>query len=112
MFFAPLQKLTETDGRSSRKELWYFFALQAAVSFFGQILSALTFEALYYILIIWWAVCFVATITLYIRRAHDLGRSGKYVLLMIIPLVNIWISINLVFFDGEGDNQYGTRPIT
>ena len=40
------------------------------------------------------------------------GRSGKYVLLMIIPLVNIWISINLFFFDGEGDNQYGTRPIT
>ena len=43
MFFAPLQKITETDGRSSRKELWYFFALQAAVSFFGQILIGLTF---------------------------------------------------------------------
>lgn len=51
------------------------------------------------------------TISLGIRRSHDIGKSGSYILWGFIPLVNIAIGINLLFKEGDlGNNTYGTQP--
>lgn len=45
------------------------------------------------------------------KRCHDLGKSGFFGLLLIIPLVNIAIGIYLAFFQGDlNDNEYGPSP--
>ncbi|MCQ2315964.1 MAG: DUF805 domain-containing protein [Bacteroidales bacterium] len=45
------------------------------------------------------------------KRCHDLGKSGYFGLLMLIPLVNIFIGIYLAFFKGDfNDNEYGPSP--
>ena len=43
-----------------------------------------------------------------VKRFHDLGKSGWWILGLCIPIVNIITAIYLGFFKGEEcDNQYG-----
>jgi len=45
------------------------------------------------------------------KRCHDLGHSGFFGLLFLIPLVNFCIGIYLAFFKGDtNDNEYGPSP--
>lgn len=45
------------------------------------------------------------------KRCHDLGKSGFFGLLLLIPLVNFIFGIYLAFFKGdENDNEYGVSP--
>lgn len=60
-------------------------------------------------------IFYIATIVISImfgkRRLNDLNRSGWFVLLFIIPLVNLLLVIYMVFFAGtDGDNNYGPQP--
>ncbi len=48
----------------------------------------------------------------YIRRLHDIGKSGWYCLLAFIPLVNIFIGLLVLLKRGdESENKYGVAPI-
>ena len=49
--------------------------------------------------------------SLFIRRLHDMGKSGWYLLLVIIPVV-VWFFLLWVFLkDGQKDsNKYGDKP--
>lgn len=54
----------------------------------------------------------VSSIMLAIRRWHDLGKSGWYTLLALIPLVNFFVTIYLWVKKGtEGPNAYGDDPL-
>lgn len=47
-----------------------------------------------------------------VKRAHDLGHSGWWLLLSIIPFYNLWMIIKLAFFVGlSGANAYGPDPL-
>ncbi len=47
------------------------------------------------------------------RRCHDRNRSGWFQLLGLIPLVNIWVMIELGFLKGtSGDNKFGSDPLS
>ena len=54
----------------------------------------------------------VPGVMLVIRRLHDLGHSGWWCLLGLIPLVNLILGIYLLFFKGEtGPNRFGPDPL-
>lgn len=51
-------------------------------------------------------------LALAVRRCHDRGRSGWFLLLLLIPLVNLWPLIELAFIRGEaGANRFGPDPL-
>lgn len=70
-------------------------------------------ELLFAVLLL--ALCifgFVAGIMMLARRLHDLDKSGWWMLLLFVPLVNILFYIYILFFKGtEGPNQYGEDPL-
>lgn len=42
------------------------------------------------------------------RRFHDLGRSGWFALLLVVPVVNLFVSLWLIFARGDaGANRFG-----
>ena len=46
------------------------------------------------------------------RRLNDLNRSGWWVLLFIIPVLNLLLAIYLIFFPGgKESNNYGLPPV-
>lgn len=55
---------------------------------------------------------FVSNIMMDVRRLHDLDLSGWWMLLMLVPLVNIFFALYMLFFKGtDGPNQYGDDPL-
>jgi uncharacterized membrane protein YhaH (DUF805 family) len=55
----------------------------------------------------------VSTLSYSIRRFHDVGRSGYFVLLLFIRLVNVALALYLLVAPGtKGPNRYGTREST
>ena len=46
-----------------------------------------------------------------VRRCHDMGKSGWFVLLSLIPIANIVVGLMLLFCSGDpGENEYGPNP--
>ena len=61
---------------------------------------------------IWALVAGAGNIMLMIRRLHDLGRSGWFAILAIVPVVGMLFSIYLFCAPGQvGWNKYGADPL-
>jgi len=56
-------------------------------------------------------VIFWSSMAINVKRCHDRGRPGIFVLLAFVPLLNIWYFIEVAFLAGtEGANEYGDKP--
>ena len=54
----------------------------------------------------------IASYMLMIRRLHDVGLSGYFILLAFIPFVSLGLLLYLLCKHGtEGDNAYGADPL-
>lgn len=54
----------------------------------------------------------VASVSLIIKRLHDLDKGGLWVLIMLIPIVDFFFGLYLLFAKGtDGYNQYGADPL-
>ncbi len=101
------------DGRISRRSFWFsilvFIGFSVIVGLVYVILSAIdkalgVLVFLAYIPLIWMGL---ATS---VKRWHDRGKSGAWVLIVLIPVVGVWWAIiETGFLAGEpGDNKYGS----
>jgi uncharacterized membrane protein YhaH (DUF805 family) len=71
----------------------------------GMSLVSMLVMAVFYIGAIVFSVMFAK------RRLNDLDRSGWWFLLSFVPVVNLLLTIYLVFFPGsEGSNNWGAAP--
>ena len=53
----------------------------------------------------------ISHLTLTVRRLHDVGMSGWYLLFLYVPLVNVALGFYLLFKEGQsGANAYGDDP--
>lgn len=108
-----------SKGRLNRKSYIYrsiFLSLvlsviQAVLTFASNTIGAL--ELLFAVLLLVLGIFgVVASIMMLARRLHDLDKSGWWMLLLFVPLVNILFYIYILFFKGtEGPNQYGENPL-
>jgi len=53
---------------------------------------------------------FVLSISLHIRRMHDINLNGFYLILAFIPLINLYYLYLLLKKGDEGINTYGEPP--
>lgn len=91
------------EGRATRSEFWYWLA------FFYVTNVALGLLGLMEIGMVWRLLLIIPTLTLSIRRLHDLDVSGWWViLLMIFPLFLPLIGIKK---GTEGENRFGPDPL-
>jgi len=105
------------EGRIPRSTYWLKYYLpMMGISILAAILdfSAGTFNEDYSIGLyssIASLLLIYPSIAIYVKRVHDRGRTGWFVLLMAIPLVNIWPAVEVMFLRGTyGPNQYGEDP--
>ena len=61
-------------------------------------------------LLVWVVVAFFQ-ISLMIRRFHDFNKGGSYILLLLVPFINVYFGLLLLFEGGTvGPNRYGPPP--
>jgi uncharacterized membrane protein YhaH (DUF805 family) len=112
----PLQKYADFTGRSRRKEYWSFVLLNIAIFFVASMIDGIlglgNLLWLYGpVATLAWLALIVPGLAVGVRRLHDLGKSGWWLLLAFVPLIGGIVL--LVFFatDGvRGDNLYGPDP--
>tara|TARA_B100000953_G_scaffold34650_1_gene27299 strand:+ start:1968 stop:2357 length:390 start_codon:yes stop_codon:yes gene_type:complete len=113
-------KCFDFKSRSSRSEFWYFYLFTTILGFIGlQIDRLLNLEILGLqfaqeviilgpIYIFLYFLFFIPSLSLYIRRLHDINRSGWWLLIALIPFIGI---ITLIFFwclkGTQEKNTYG-----
>tara|TARA_B110000263_G_C14867902_1_gene311654 strand:+ start:36 stop:359 length:324 start_codon:yes stop_codon:yes gene_type:complete len=85
------------DGRARRKEYWMFVLFNAIICIVLSVISS-TVYGIYSLAVL------IPTIAVAVRRMHDVGKSGWY---LLIPIYNLILACT----DGDsGDNEYGSNP--
>lgn len=101
-YFKVLQNYATFSGRARRSEYWYFFLFNCVAAFVIGFIGGLT--QIYFLGIIYSLAVFIPGIAVGVRRMHDVGKSGWF---LLIPIYNLI----LAFTEGEkGTNQYGVDP--
>lgn len=58
------------------------------------------------------AINFILLISMHTRRFHDIGKSAWWLLLFLMPLVNLLALLYLLIKKGQtASNQYGNEPL-
>ncbi len=98
------------EGRTQRRGYWYFtlinFLIGIAANIVDYILASTIGIA--FVSMIYGLVVIIPSLSLGARRLHDIGKSGWWQLLGLIPLIGAIVLI--IFFATAStpeDNQYG-----
>ena len=102
-------KYVTFSGRARRSEYWWWFLFAVIVYIVSGAIDAAagTYPIIYAICIL---AIFLPTLAVTVRRLHDTGRSGWWILLGLIPLVGSIILIVFYCQDSQGPNKYGENP--
>ena len=93
-------------GRTTRPEYWYFFLFNVIISVILNLIDKHGFLSM---------ICMMAVmlpaIGIGIRRLHDIGKSGWWLLISFIPIIGTIILLVFLATEGQtGKNQYGEDP--
>ncbi len=103
-------------GRARRKEYWYFVLFNLLASIALGVIDGITGTysedaGLGLLGGIYALAVFIPSIAVAMRRLHDTGRSGWWLLLALIPILGFLVLLVFMLLDSEsGDNQYGPNP--
>ena len=105
----PRNGLWDWEGRIARLP---YFLITLVTSVAGGILTALIDRGASALLFVPLAPIIYINVLALIKRLHDLGLSGWYGLVGLVPLVNFVFTLYLFFAKGHaGVNRYGPPPI-
>ena len=117
-FKLALSRYSDFSGRSRRSEYWYFvlgqtlliWGLMAVSALLGSMSEILGLVGLGAYMLLSFALI-VPSLAVAVRRLHDLGKSGWYLLIGIIPLVGGIVLLVWLATEGEPvENEYGPDP--
>lgn len=119
-YIKVLKQYANFEGRARRKEYWMFTLVNFLIIMALQLLlygtvgmeagmgstSILSLLPMLYSLAV-----LLPTIGVSIRRLHDTGRSGWWLLISLVPLIGAIVLIIFFVQDSQpGTNQYGKNP--
>ncbi len=107
-----LKNYVKFEGRASRKQYWYFTLWNIIISIVVSIVLGIILQGNgVYVSWIYSLAVLLPSLALLIRRTHDIGKSGWWVLLLLVPIVGAIVILVFLCTPGEpGTNKYGTNP--
>jgi uncharacterized membrane protein YhaH (DUF805 family) len=122
-FVRAWARATDFSGRSRRKEYWMFTLINSLIGVglslpwvflartdpnsFSRTDSG---SFLFYLTMGYGLISTVPTWTCTVRRLHDTGRSGWWILFYMIPLIGLIVLVFLALGSEPGRNEYGPNP--
>lgn len=115
-YLYALKKYTVFAGRAQRQEYWYFFLINLVITLALGIVDHLLntpgsedgtglLGGVYSLAVL------LPSVAVGIRRLHDIGRSGWWMLLSLIPVLGFLVLLYFFVQDGQpGTNEYGPNP--
>jgi uncharacterized membrane protein YhaH (DUF805 family) len=109
------------SGRARRSEYWFYRLASVFVFLLFLVLGAIIYALTengplaigigYGLLALYGLLTFLPSFAVAVRRMHDVGKSGWFLFIALVPLVGpIWLLV-LFFTEGDsGENAYGSDP--
>ncbi len=115
-YLKAVRGFLDFKGRAQRKEYWFyilFYVLFAiVVSIADNLLGLANPETGAGPLYMIYALAFLLpTIAVAVRRLHDTGRTGWWLLIAFLPVIGAIVLLVFYCLDSQpGDNKYGPNP--
>lgn len=115
-YLEVLRQYAQFGGRARRKEYWFFVLFNVLFAFaFGLVDVGLglwdqasgigVLSGLYSLAVL------LPGLAVSVRRLHDTGRSGWWLLIGLIPVIGALVLFVFFVLDGDaGENEYGPDP--
>lgn len=115
-YMKVLSQYFDFSGRARRTEFWMFTLINFIVSIIVAVLDTVLgttmggagtgiIGSLYSLAVL------IPSVAVGVRRLHDIGKSGLWILLVFVPIIGwIWLLILNVREGDSGANQYGPNP--
>jgi uncharacterized membrane protein YhaH (DUF805 family) len=106
------------SGRATRSEYWFFVLFNLIFIILAMLLDnafGTTIKMGYgislpygYIYIAYLIISLLPSFAVGVRRLHDVGKSGWFFLISLIPIIGaIWLLVLLFTDSNVGENKYG-----
>jgi len=114
-YLEVLKKYAVFSGRARRKEYWMFFLISLLISAVLIAIDSLigTFSQTGFGLLqgLYSLAVLIPSIAVTVRRLHDTGRTGWWILIGLIPVIGGIVLLIFMLLDSQpGVNQYGPNP--
>lgn len=105
-YIGVLKKYVEFSGRARRKEYWMFTLFNLIIALvLGFVDSSGIVGGVYALAV------FLPSIGVSVRRLHDTGRTGWWLLLLLLPVIGAIVVLVFMILEGNaGQNEYGSDP--
>lgn len=110
------EKYTDFSGRAMRSEFWWFvlfvFIVSSILSLIDMMLFSGVLEDIGPLNAMFSLIMLIPSIAVTARRLHDIGKSGWWQLLFLIPIIGFLIIVWWAATKGDdGPNEYGPDPL-
>ncbi|MDG6779010.1 DUF805 domain-containing protein [Thiomicrorhabdus sp. zzn3] len=112
-FLNAIKQYADFSGRATRKQYWLFLLFYLIFYFVLTVIdmSFNVYDEVYGIGLlttIYSLGLFIPSLAVLARRLHDIGRTGWWMLIGLIPLIGPIVLIIFAVLDSQpGENQYG-----
>jgi len=122
-FLEPITRhYLDFNGRASRSQYWYFVLYYFLISLVLAFIDTLVINPMLgatpeqmarggILQMIFGLALFLPSLSIGVRRLHDIGKSGWWLLLSFIPIIGVLVLLFWFIQDSQpGSNEYGPNP--
>lgn len=104
-------RYVDFSGRSSRSAYWYWVLFAFLVSLGASVLDQIIGTGFVIGGLLSLAL-FLPGLAVLVRRLHDVGRSGWWVLILLLPLIGFIVILVFALTESQPPNEWGPAPDT
>lgn len=110
-YLEVLKKYAVFSGRARRTEYWMFVLFNFIFCIVASVLDSVLFRGVGVLYGLYALAVLIPSLAVSVRRLHDVGKSGWFLLVGLIPIAGfIWLLILMCLDSVPGSNEYGPYP--
>jgi uncharacterized membrane protein YhaH (DUF805 family) len=101
-YLKVLRQYFDFKGRARRKEYWMFVLFNIVFSLVASLFGILA--------VIYGVALFIPGLAVSVRRLHDVGKSGWWLLISLTVIGVFWLIYLSCIDSQQGSNKWGDNP--
>jgi uncharacterized membrane protein YhaH (DUF805 family) len=116
-YLEAFRKYADFSGRARRSEYWFFTLFNSLITIVLALLGlnlvrllGLNSNGALGLAYLYLLVAFLPTLAVSVRRLHDIGLSGWWYLIVLVPFGGLVLTVLAIIDSQSGTNRFGPNP--
>jgi uncharacterized membrane protein YhaH (DUF805 family) len=116
-YIEVFRKYADFSGRARRSEYWFFTLFNTLITLVLALLGlnlvhllGLNPHGAFGLAYLYLLVAFLPTLAVSVRRLHDIGLSGWWYLIVLVPFGALVLTVLAIIDSQAGANRFGPNP--